>query len=44
MSDGDVTSNGRARLDALLEDAHETLPSEDSGSALLDVRILGVDT
>ena len=34
MSDGDVMSDGRARLDALLEDAHEALRSEDLESAL----------
>jgi hypothetical protein len=34
MSDGDVTSDGRASVDALLEDAHEALRSEDLESAL----------
>jgi hypothetical protein len=34
MSDGDVTSDGRARGDALLEDAHEALRCEDLESAL----------
>ena len=34
MGDGDVTSDGRASVGALLEDAHEALRSEDLESAL----------
>ena len=34
MSDGDVTSDGRARVDALLKDAREALRCEDLESAL----------
>jgi hypothetical protein len=40
MSDGDVMSHGRARVDALLKDAREAFRSP---SALLDAGILGVD-
>ena len=40
MSDGDVMGDGRARVDALLKDAHEGLRNP---SAPLEAGILGVD-